>query len=339
MDGSIKLKDIAEYVGVSVSTVSRVLNNKDRVDKEVRQRILDALDKFHYIPNEVARSLKKKSTNAIGIIVVDISNLFFSKMIRGAEQTAYNMGYYTIVCNSDAQVERENEYAQMLLSMNICGLIVDTRSAMPDIEQKYKAAGIPMVYIDNLPAWETDCSLVSINNYQTAKDLTRKLIDLGHREIAVASESTIFTSKQRNKGWEDAMAEAGIPINNKFRLKADYNGKGAYDSMAKLLQNGPIPTAVLAVNNIIAYEIIKSIRTQGLRVPQDISVICFDAEDDNGLMSPKLTGVTQPAEEMGRVAASIVLRLNGSDASCASEHVVMKVQPVEGESVKPLSVG
>lgn len=336
MNGNVKLKDIAEYVGVSVSTVSRVLNNKDRVDKDVRQRILSALEQFHYVPNEVARSLKKKSTNAIGIIVVDISNSFFSKIIRGAEQTAYNKGYYTIVCNSDAKAEREMEYAQMLLSMNICGLILDTRAAMPDIEQKYKAAGIPIVYIDNLPMWETDCSLVSINNYQTAKDMTKRLIDCGHRNIAVASEDTIVTSNQRNKGWEDALTEANIPINNKFRLKADYNGTGAYDSMTKLLQNGPVPTAVFAVNNTIAYEVIKAIRAQGLRVPQDISVICFDAEDDNGLMSPKLTGVIQPAEEMGKVAAGIILRLNSSDAICESEHVIMKVQPVEGESVNPL---
>ncbi len=334
----VKLSDIAQYTGVSVSTVSRVLNNKNRVDPKVRERVLDAVKTLNYIPNEVARSLKKRSTEAIGVIVNDITNSFFSKVVRGIEDYAYKNGYYTIVCNSDSLLEREISYTQMFLKLNVCGLIVDTRCKTPKMELMYEQAGIPIVYIDNKPMWETQCSTVTINNYLCAKNLVQTLIDHGHKDIAIINEneSACWTATERRRGWENALKEAGIKVKSNFIVNTTYKNANIENCLKDLFLKKEMPTAILATNNTIAYSVLKFAFNHNIRIPEDLSIVCFDADDDYGIMRPRLSGLIQPALEMGKVAAQILINMNRENGVKVCEQITLKTTEVAGDTVRDL---
>jgi len=214
---NVKLKDIAEYLNVSVSTVSRVLNNKNRVDEETRRRVMDALEKFQYHPNEIARSLKSQNSKAIGLIIPDISNLFFSMVIKGLEAVARQYGYYVILCNSDENKKRENEYTDFLLQKQISGLVIAIEGAEANFFELYKQSGIPIVFIDNLPKISDNFDYVIIDNIKASYELTNHLIDYGHKKIAIITGSLEESvSSERLRGWEKALAENEIPIKKKW---------------------------------------------------------------------------------------------------------------------------
>ena len=334
----IRLKDIAEYTGFSISTISRVLTNKDRVHHDVRAQVQDALKQLGYIPNEVARSLRNQGIRAIGIIVPNISNPFYAKLIYGIEQIAYDAGFYTVVCNSDDKYEREYNYLRMLISMQISGLVIATRSTDYQFETKLNINGIPIVFVDNIPEWNTPNSWIGINNKKTAELLTNYLIQQGHRDIGIAGGINPHTMKSRLQGWKTAMKNAKLKIRKEWMLNADYNGQGCHNAIEQLFKtHKKMPTAFLATNNFIAHSLIGAMRNKSLEIPKDVSVVCFDAEDDSGLIEPKLTGISQPAHKMGKKAAQIILRLNNeSNGSFQPEHILLDVDWIDGNSVRKL---
>jgi Transcriptional regulators len=331
---SVKLKDVAEHINVSVSTVSRVLNNKNRVAENTRKKVLSAMQDLGYVPNEVARSLKKKLTNAIGIIITDIDNNYYSKLVTGVESVAYKMGYYTIVCSSMGDAERELEYINMLFSMNVSGLIISSVLDKPTETIKKKAESIPIVFVDNIPEDIDGCSSISVDNYSEAKQIVQIIINSGHRRIAVIEGSLGESShRDRTRGFLDTVKLNGI---EGIRLHRNYAStvEGGYEATLALLKEHDVD-AIFAVNNFIAYGAIKAIRDECMNVPDDISVCCFDADDETGLARLKLTCFMQPIEEMGMLAANIVLdkyTKNDSAAACESHRLSSTFVP--GNSIK-----
>lgn len=324
---AVKLKDIAGYLNVSVSTVSRVLTNKDRVDAETRKKVLDALEKFQYRPNEVARSLKSKTTKAIGLIVPDISNSFFSMVIKGVEGVARENGYHVILCNSDGDKGREEEYTGFLLQKQIAGLVIASVSKYAGFYEQYKRSGVPIAFIDNLPSIEDNYDYVVIDNARAGFELANHLIKLGHKKIAFISGSLEeSSSNERLKGWERALRENNIPVRKKWTGIGDFKQESGYRIMQGFLKQEEIPTAVLAANNFLAYGAMRAITDAGRRVPEDMALVCFDAVDFTGLIKPQITSVVQPAVEIGKISGEIILRKILHSKTKAYERVILEPQ-------------
>ncbi|RKL63293.1 LacI family transcriptional regulator [Thermoanaerobacteraceae bacterium SP2] len=330
----VKLKDIAEHLNVSVSTVSRVVNNKDRVDPKTREKILKALKEFNYKPNEVARNLKKKTSKTIGIIVPDISNFFFAMVIKGAEGVARQNGYSILLCNSDEDIITEEHYAQLLLQKQISGLIIGSVGGNIDIIFKqYIKSKIPVVFIDNLPKIKDNFDFVTIDNIKASYDLTNHLINLGHKNIAIITgrldETTAY---ERLKGWEKSLKEHNIPVKKEWIGIGDFKQESGYKIMEGFLKMNEIPTAVFAANNHLAYGAMRAIIDAGLKVPDDIAMVCFDAIDPTGLIKPQITSIVQPAEEIGKIAAEIIMRKTHDSNLKIFEKVILEPQLIIKES-------
>lgn len=322
---TVKLKDIAAYLNVSVSTVSRVINNKDRVDEATRRKVQDALEKFQYRPNEIARSLKSQSIKAVGLIVPDISNYFFSTLIKGVEAVARRHGYYVILCNSDEDKDRERDYTDFLLQRQIAGLVIAIEGREADFLKSYRKAGIPVVFVDNLPGIDDNYDYVSIDNIKASRELTNHLFRLGHTKIAILTGSPDESvSDDRLKGWEKAHAEHGLPVRKKWIGIGDFRRESGYRLMQGLLNQAELPTAVVAANNFIAYGAMQAIAEAGLQIPGDIALVCFDAIDPIGLLRPRITSIIQPAEEIGNLAGEIIMRKIHNAKTNVFEKVILE---------------
>jgi len=310
-----RLVDIAKHLNISVSTVSRVINGKDRVSDETREKVLKAIKELNYSPNEIARSLRSRSSKTIGIIVPDISNEFFALLSKGAESVAKNNGYLLILCNSDYDEDMEKEYLEMLTQKQVDGIIIATVCKDEKYFEKILDSSIPTVFVDNLPQIKRNFNFVTIDNEKAAYDLTRYLIEKGYEEIAIITGKLQETSAlERLDGWKRAMKEKGLKIHNDFIGIGDFKIESGYKIMKKMLENEKRPKALLAANNKIAYGAIRAIREKGFTVPDDIYVVCFDATDDTGLMSIHPPSIIQPAEKIGEIALDIIIkRLNNKE--------------------------
>lgn len=319
------LKDIAQHLNISVSTVSRVVNNKDRVSPETRERVSKALIELQYTPNEVARSLKSKSVNTIGVIVSDISNNFYSSVIKGIEGLAWEKGFSIIVCNSDGEAEREKEYTQLLLQKQIAGLIIATVGGNMSFFKQYSRQGIPVIFIDNLPKLNESFDYVTINNINASYELTCHLIEQGHKDIAIITGSLDeTTAAERLQGWKNALSENGISIRKKWIGTGNFRQESGYKIMKSFLEKEDKPTAILAANNFLAYGAVRAIYDSGLKIPEDISIVCFDAFDPTGLVRPQITSIIQPAEEIGRISVDIAIRKSQSKNKKVYEKVILE---------------
>ena len=330
---SSSIKEIAEYAGVSVSTVSRVINGKDRVRDKTREKINEALVRFDYKPNEMARVLRGKKSNTLGVVVSDISNNFFAKLIKGAEIAAMREGYNILVCNTDSDYVKERGCIELLLSKHVSGIIV----ASVGFDNENHNEEVPFIYIDNLPRHLNDFNSVSIDNFLASRQLTEYLISHGHRNIAIlAGALTESTGQDRLAGWKIAMSEKGLQVNENWILSGSFTIESGYRCMEKLLAQKVRPTAVLAANNTIAYGAMLALRQNGYDVPGDVSIVAFDADDETRLITPKLTTINQPVQEFGKVAVDICLHRIGQEGQTRYEQMVLPYKLIEGDSVKHL---
>jgi len=327
------LKDIAEHLGISVSTVSRVINGKGRVGKETKERVLEAIKELNYQPNEIARSLKRQSTQTIGVIVPDISNAFYANVIKGIEKVARENEQSIIVCNSDENITLEEEYVQLLAQKQVIGLIIATVGGNAEIFKQYRQHELPIVFIDNLPQIEDNYDFVAIDNFNASYKLAEHLIDQGYRNFAIITGPlNQSTAAERLEGFIKCLKDNSIEINKKFMASGEFKLESGYSIMSKWLKEIDKPMALFAANNFLAYGAIKAINESGLKIPDDVAVVCFDAIDATGLMKPQITSVNQPAFEIGTIAASIILRKEKNKKIKAYERVILEPDLVINES-------
>lgn len=322
-------------MNISVSTVSRVVNNRDRVDPETREKILRALKEFNYQPDEIARSLRGNAVNVIGVIVPDIANTFFSMVIKGIESAARQNRYSVILCNSDADREREEECLQMLLQRKIAALIIASINGSSELMKQYFQLKIPVVFIDNIPKSEENYNSVTIDNFKAGYSLAKHLIELGHARIYTITGPLKETSAaERFNGWKKALAEAKINPGKGWMVEGDFKEDSGYRLMKEILKQRELPTAVFAANNFMAYGVVKAVCELGLRIPEDISVVTFDAVDITGLMKFQITSVIQPAGGIGKLAAEICIQEARNPDVRAYRKVVLEHELILGNSVK-----
>jgi DNA-binding LacI/PurR family transcriptional regulator len=310
----VTVKQIAERAGVSIGTVSNVLNGLSTVREGARKRVMQAVDELGYQPSLLGRALRKDKTNIIVMIVPDITNPFFPGAIRGAEDVAFANGFRLVLCNSDNDVEKETTYMREMQTYRPSGLIIvpaELSRGTGEVE-KYLKAGCSVVYMDRIPAdWDGDS--VASDHERGAYDATKHLIDLGHTLIATITGPLVGTSAEaRLRGFQRAMRKAGLRVPRGYVQEADFNKRAGHDKAAILLRASVPPTAIFAANDLIAFGTLAAIREAGLDCPQDISVVGFDNLDDSDATTPTLSTVDQFVYQLGaQAAASIVARMRG----------------------------
>jgi LacI family transcriptional regulator len=329
----VKLKDLAEHLNISISTVSRVLNNRDRVDDNTRKRVQKAIDEMGYISNEAARSLKRQYMKAIGVVVTDIENDYYSRLIKGIEERASEKEYHVFVCASSGNQKLEQDNINMLLGMYMSGLIISTVFRRIPEKLQRRLNNIPVVFVDNQP---DDCQqneLITVDNFELGKALTQKLIENGHRRIGIlAGTSNESSHRERVRGYDEALRLAGMEISGGLKWAGGFDAESGYETTKKLLAKNRFD-ALIAVNNFLAYGAIRAIREANLRIPEDISVVCFDAHDWNGLSQTKITCFVQPTKKMGNFAAELIMNAKDREPSSRRIHI-MEAEFIEGNTMR-----
>ena len=301
--------DIARKLGTSAMTVSRALNGKGEVSQEMRKKVMECADTLGYRPNRWARSLVTRRSLMIGIVVPEIAHSFFAEIISGIEEVVEKAGYDILLCHSRSDPARERAEIQALIESQIDGLVVapeqPEKDPAPFVDlQKRK---IPFVLVDRFfPGW--DFSAVRLDDVAAGCMATNFLIQLGHRRIAHISGPNVSTGSLRRKGFLTALRSHSLASAKEFMVQADYGIEEGRQAIKKLLQLPDRPTAVFAANDPHALGAIYACREAGLRVPEDISVV--GAGNIEGIYHPNpfLTTIDWPRQELGNMAAAILLR-------------------------------
>ncbi|MGJ7918970.1 LacI family DNA-binding transcriptional regulator [Neobacillus sp. LXY-4] len=298
------IKDVANEAEVSVATVSRVLNNVGYVNEETRKRVEKAISKLNYKPNAVARSLFKKQSKTIALIVPDIKNPFFPEIARAIEDVMSREEYTLILCNSDEKVEKEKKYLEVMKQKYVDGVIIVTSTLTPKyIEEN----GTPIVALDRPIG--NDIPSISVNNYEGARQAVQYLKSIGCNKIAhIRGPENIINADERFNGY---MAEVGQEpwFNEDYIVTGNFNVVETTEVTKKLLDKHPDIDGIFAGNDYMAVGVIKAAVELGLRVPADLSVIGFDGIQLCQLTSPEITTIAQPIYEMGHKAAELLLEL------------------------------
>jgi len=330
---AVQLKDIAKRLNISISTVSRVINGTGRVNKDTKELILKTIKEMGYQPNEVARSLKRKSANTIGVIVPDISNSFYASVIKGVEKVARENEHSVIVCNSDEDIQKEEEYVQLLLQKQVTGLVIATVGGDPQLFEQYKRTGIPFVFFDNLPNTQENFDVVTIDNLKAGYELAKHLVEQGHEKLAILTGPQHQSSAaERLQGFRKCLEENGLSVRDEWIGVGEFRKESGYKIMGEWLKQDELPTAIFAANDFLLYGAIKAILEKGLSVPHDIAAVCFDANDETGLIRPQITSVVQPADMIGSIAGEIIMRKEKNKNMPVFEKIVLEPKLIINES-------
>lgn len=311
MLGEPTIKDVARLAGVSVGTVSNVLNRPRRVSPQTRARVEWAIAELGFRPNKVARALISQRTNTVGMIVPDVANPFFAELLRGVEDTLGERDYAVVFGNSDNSASKERRYLRALRERRVDGMIAVTATDADADEIRSLGDELPLVIVDRLiPGWEGDCVLG--NNRLGMKLAVDHLASLGHRSIALINgDLRLSTARDRYTGFLEGLAEHGLePAAVSFGA---FTFESGYGQMNALLRSLSIPSAVCAANDLLALGAIAASLDAGFRVPQQLSIIGYDDIIFARISSPSLTTVRQNARAMGSEAARLILeRLEGN---------------------------
>jgi LacI family transcriptional regulator len=305
----VTIKDIAKEANVSVTTVSRVLNNKPDVGDDTRAKILKIIDEMNYNPNSVARGLVMQKTHTIGLIIPDISNPFFPQIVRAVEDKAQELGYSVILFNTDNHLERERKAVELFKSKQLDGLIVSLSLGNEKILKDLKAANFPVVQIDR-SVLDHLYPLISIDNKKSAYQMVEYMIKKGYKKIAhITGDLNTTTARDRLAGYKKALKDYEIKINKDYIVEGEYTQNSAYQAMKSLLSLENRPKAIFAANDLSAAGIYKALFEAGLKIPEDIAVAGHDDINLASLLKPELTTMRQPKYEMGERAVTILLKM------------------------------
>jgi DNA-binding LacI/PurR family transcriptional regulator len=330
------MKQIAARAGVSLGTVSHVLNGTATVRDLLRKRVLKTIAAAGYQPNQLARGLRRVKTNMIGMIIPDVTNPFFPTVIRGAEDVAFANGYRLVLCNSDNDHSKELVHLRELRTYLPAGLIV-IPSKLSDLSihtEPYRKAGTALVCLDRSPRdWKGNT--VTVANEEGAYGATRYLIQLGHIRVAMITGPMHLTNAQeRLAGFKRAMREAKLNLLPGYLQQSTFDRQGGYAKACILLRMTMRPTAIFASNDMIAFGVIVAIRDTGLRCPEDVSVIGFDNLEMAEMIDPPLASVHQSGYLMGATAVRLILDHIARESNIPS-HIELGTELKIRESVAP----
>jgi len=302
------MKDVAREAGVSTSTVSHVINNNRFVSEAIRDKVNAAIDQLNYAPSALARSLKLNQTRTIGMLLTASSNPFYSEVVLGVERSCYERGYSLILCNTDGDEERMNRSIETLLQKRVDGLIMMcTENHCPSQDALNRYPSLPIVMMDWSP-FDGANDIIQDNALIGGKMATEFLISQGYTRIAcITGPLDKTTAQQRLAGFRQAMHEANLEIMPGYEVSGDFEFAGGLSAMQQLLALAVPPHAVFASNDAMAVGVYQAVYQQGLRIPTDVAVMGYDDIQLAQYMTPPLTTIHQPKDELGELAIDTLL--------------------------------
>ena len=328
--------EVSKLAGVSLATVSRVMNNSGRVSPKTRKKVLLAMKSLNYQPNTIAQSLASRRSNCVGVLVSELHGPIFGALVSSIEEELRLAGKFTILAVGHSDEVKEKEGINFLISRNCDALILHLEAIADDYLLEQKNSVIPFVIINrNVQGLEGNC--ISLNNEQGGYEATKLLLDLGHRDIAyISGPVTWGDSIARLAGHKRALAEFNINFDEQLTIEGDYLVLGGNRAMKQLFERGIQFSAVICANDEMAVGALDVIRERGLSIPDDISVVGYDNVRWAPFLSPKLTTVNNPIRDMGRMAARWVLK-NVYNEDKLTIQTIFEPEIVARESAGPVS--
>ena len=308
------MREIAERAGVSIGTVSHVINGTATVRDKLRKRVLEVISNLGYQPSELARGLRRNQTSMLVMMIPDVTNPFFPAVVRGVEDVAYKSSFRLVLCNTDNDPRKEVSYLSEMRSYRPAGWLV-IPSADSELASKFQSnvSGPPVVCIDRQPpGWQGDVVLAA--NESGAYSAARHLLRMGHRQLAVITGPLhLANAVERLEGFKRALHEAKVKIDPDYIQEARFERVSGYHAALRVLRMLPRPTAIFACNDLMALGVFLAARELGIRCPDELSIVGFDNLDFAEFTAPALTTVHQSGYQLGTAAARLLLdRITGS---------------------------
>lgn len=322
--------DVAEKAKVSVITVSRLLNNPEKVRASTAKKIALAMEELNYQPSQIARSLVKKRTNTIGVIMPNIKNIFFNSWYRIIEDYANSHGFNLFLCNTDNDAAKEMKYIKLFQSQRVDGILI-VPAEKKSVEYLIRSK-INFILTDRLYK-DLKTNFVTNDHYQGAYEATEYLIKLGHKKIAVLKGSGIlFPDVERYAGYKDAMEKHGIKVNEKLIINTQFKEDLAVIAVNELMTRKDKPTAIFPFNSLTTIGAIKSILDLGLKIPDDVSLLGYDEIAGYEIFRPIMTYVSQPVSLLGKNSMLALIDIIKNPNSTKKTKIYLKPKLVIGDS-------
>lgn len=331
------MKDVAALAGVSIQTVSAVINNKQGISPATASRVKDAIQQLGYRPYSVARSLRTGQTHTIALIVTDINNPSFSTIASAAEDIAHGFGYNLVLFNTHDDPEREASYVRTVSDRWIDGVIFVATGDRSISLESLLLAKIPAVVIDRIPMGYSGAS-VTLDNFKAGFMAAEHLIGLEHKRLAhICGPLQLHLARERLAGFKDCINKANLPWADLNSLEGNWSCSSGYEAMKQILNKAEVPTAVFAGNDRMAIGAIQAITETGLKVPEDISVMGLDDIETAAFHSPALTTIRQSFPEMASRCVHLLMEiLDGKEPS--QLQIVIEPSLIERKSTAPLKI-
>lgn len=311
LSNAITIAQVAELADVSKATVSRVLNKSKLVDSQTREIVVKAMEKLNYQPNMIARHLRRQETKLIGIILPDISNSFYSKVLKGIEEIAYSLEYDVVLMNTNYSEAREEKSLKTLLERRAEGFCFMCHRLTDEKIQKLENIGLPYVMVSRTVTGYSHIPFVNIDNQLGGYDATKYLISLGHKKIGIIAGpgDDECSSEGRLLGYYQALSEMNIRVDSNYVKEGNFSFARAEMLARQILNLNNPPTAIFAISDETAIGVIRAAIDLGYRVPNDLSVIGFDNLELAKFYYPSLTTIAQPMVELGRKSVRILTNI------------------------------
>lgn len=330
------IKDVAREAKVSVTTISRVLNNKPDVSEATKKKVEKAIKKLGYNPNRVARGLVLRKTNSIGLIIPDINNPFFPEVIKGVERTAKKLGYSLILCNTDNDKIEEKESIFLLRSKQVDGIILSLSLENKEVLKELEKDKFPIVQIDRRIK-DSIYPAITIDNKSSAYIAAEYLIKQGHRKIGhITGDLKTETAIDRLNGFKQALRDHHISCKKEWLLEGDYSKESGKEMMEKIIKLKDRPTALFLANDLMAFGAYETIYNYNYSIPEDFSIIGHDNIEITSFVRPGLTTMDQPKYRLGEIAAKNLINIIENKDKNTFQNVILKNAMIVRDSIKSL---
>ncbi len=334
MSSQSSIREVAKRAGVSLGTVSNVLNRPEIVAEETRERVKLAIEEIGFVRNGTARQLRAGRSQHIGLVVLDVANPFFTEVARGVEDLANQAGYVVILCNSDDSVEKENHYLQVLEEQRAQGILITPVQSDASYLQRFRQRGIAVVLLDR-PSRIKDLCSVAVDDVRGGEIAVTHLLEQGHERIAfVHGPLSIRQCADRKRGVLRAMKCAGFdPERSVVDITTGTQTAREGEKVVEQLLNARIkPTAVFCANDLLALGLMRGLIKRGLSIPRDMAMVGYDDVEFASVLATPLTSIRQPKYELGRAAAELLLDEANNPTSHQHQHIVYQPELIVRES-------
>ena len=327
------INDVAEQAGVSAMTVSRYFNEPSAVAPSTKARVEEAVEAVQYVPNAAARSLVQGETRTVAAILSDITNPFFTKLARGAEDVAREEEYTLFIGNTDESLAKEKHYIDTLISRQTDGLLLSPSGDNEHLDELHQH-DIPFILIDR-KIQDARADVVRGDSFSGGVQLTEHLVEQGYREVAfIGGKPDVSSLQDRLAGYRSVMEDARLEPQV---VLGEYTRESGEQILEGLIEEGAIPKAIVAANNLVAVGALRALRRHDYQVPRDVALVCFEDMEVAAMMDPFLTVADQPSYEMGRAAMQMLLDRMHGGAAPPREKVFPVELVVRRSSKKPAS--